>query len=569
MQLNEILNVQDLSAETYLLDKTFVISHERAFYNSVRSKYKVLSENAVTKFTAKYASLKDINDLIDGAPQIFIESIDDVLNEILQDIISVGIYEIDKNKIIELAYQGKYFDDFSNYYSKVLNSCNSIYQDLNITKENRNQNLQNAGNWTVATIGGTLFDAWTNQLEVDSMNLTETLAVAGVNAILNSASEYAANNKLEGIFESPTVKNGFTESVYESCFSLHKLLIDFMESLSGQKQLPGAVSEEDKQRARAMFNNFSTLKLDVDKQQDFINRIFTLDPYEPDYYSYMICHYGDQDQSISDLAKFFTVNTDGIKKDLLSQFVQEHSGTTEEDAAKCKQDLISYGKYLGLQSVYGTEAMGNIMARQKKLDLEFRTVDGIEFETRDDASHAREELKGITQFMQDIKPPLKDATLSYERNLLEQRAALDAAYQTAVKKKYLEQIDQLDEQFDKQFRNISLFKTAETREEAAREKAYHFVKTQNLLTLEDITTAYSNLENEFLPEVGITLEEAEKATAYLEQIKSEIEQGVPQEGLENKKISILGDQSINQLADKAKSQLADKAKKGFKGLFKK
>lgn len=561
MILKDILEAQDLSADTILLDNTFTIPHERAQYNLIRSKYKELSEKASDDFLHKYEKLETIDDLLDSAPVLFIESIEAVLTEILQDIISIGIYDIDKEKVIQTAFEGKFFDPFSDYFKDVTNSCNKIYHDFNIKRQSREQNYQYVGNWTSATIGGTIFDAWSNQLQADAMNLTESLAVAGVNAVLNAASAYEANKKLNNIFKSAAVKNGFIESIYASSFNLHLLLIDLVEASGNQNTIQGSVQNADAEKALAMFHNFSTLNLDHDKQVEFINMIFALDPYQEEYYKYLIKTLGDHDNSISDLGAFFTVNISSIKNELAKDFVKEHIGYSEKDVKQCRTDLNSFADFIGLKTLGGTQAMELIVAREEKLDLEFRTVDGIVFETRDEASLAKEELAEITEIMKQISAPGKDATLSYERDLFQKRDTIDSTYQTQVKESYLKQLDDMDQKFDLQFRKISLIKTTETREEAAKEKAYLFVKAQKLINSDDVKQAYTELEESFLPEVGISLDEAVKATDYLKNIQSEIENGVSQEGFENKKIGIFGDQSINQVAGKAK--------KGLKGLFKK
>ena len=561
MRLNELLNAKDFTTETYLLNQPFTVTHDRALYNEIRSKYQVLSASAASKFAAGYEKFKTVDEMLDSTPSLFIDSISDVLNEILMDIISIGIYDIDKDKVVKVAFGGEYFNDFSDYFKSVLNSCDKIYRQYNVERESHNQNYQYAGNWSSVTIGGTLFDAWNNQIQADALNLTENLAVAGINAILDAASEASARSKLKDIFESPSIKSELVQSVYNSAFRLHFLLIDLVNSLTNVPSIPGVVSKEDSDRARAMFNNFATLVLDAEKQKEFIQLIFSLDPYQNDYYRFLIQKYGDSDHSISDLSSFFTVNTRGVKNELLTGYVQKHLGATENDAKQCYNELNGYAQTLGVDSLDGTEALQIITSQQRKLDREFRTVDGVVFKTRDEAAAAKEEYGRILDFMKDVHKAQLDSDLTYEEHLLEQRAQLDSTFQTKIKDKYLKLIDDYDNEFDQQFRKVSFLKTAETREEAAKEKAYLFVKSKKCTTMEDIENAYSDLENEFLPGMGITISDAVKATDYLNKIQGEIENGVSQEGFQNLKIGFMGDQSVNDMAKKAS--------KGLKGLFKK
>ena len=89
MRLNELLNAKDFTTETYLLNQPFTVTHDRALYNEIRSKYQVLSASAASKFAAGYEKFKTVDEMLDSTPSLFIDSISDVLNEILMDIISI------------------------------------------------------------------------------------------------------------------------------------------------------------------------------------------------------------------------------------------------------------------------------------------------------------------------------------------------------------------------------------------------------------------------------------------------------------------------------------------------
>ena len=114
MDLNAILKQENHSVNVSLFGYDFYISPERNVYNVIRNKYKGLAISAKEKFEKLSTELTDINDLLNSVPSGFVVSMEDALLELLQDIISLDIYTIDKDAVIEMAFNGDYFNHFSN-----------------------------------------------------------------------------------------------------------------------------------------------------------------------------------------------------------------------------------------------------------------------------------------------------------------------------------------------------------------------------------------------------------------------------------------------------------------------
>ena len=87
-----------------------------------------------------------------------------------------------------------------------------------------------------------------------------------------------------------------------------------------------------------------------------------------------------------------------------------------------------------------------------------------------------------------------------------------------LKQKYLGRFDQYLSDFDKKFCSMGIFKKGD-RKQAARDKALKYVKKLDCSSPDKVSEAYVLLQ-EFLPRVGITLEEAGEAVQYLEKKKS-------------------------------------------------
>ena len=136
----------------------------------------------------------------------------------------------------------------------------------------------------------------------------------------------------------------------------------------------------------------------------------------------------------------------------------------------------------------------------------------IVFDTREEADLAKEELLKIQEIMKTISAPNKESTLSYENDLREKQDKIKQ-FQTAVKEKYIEKIEKYLADFDKKFRGENFFSSGMTREDAGNEKALKYVKTLPVDSYENLDKA-RELLIAYLPEVGITIEQATLANEY-------------------------------------------------------
>lgn len=206
------------------------------------------------------------------------------------------------------------------------------------------------------------------------------------------------------------------------------------------------------------------------------------------------------------------------KDDLALRFVKENQGSTEEDAKEAKAKLISYCAEIGLTADENRMCIKYIDRVLADFDLKYRTVDQVVCETREGADLARSELEGIRGFMRQISEPTSDSLLDYESGLLEKKKEFEEAFQSELKQKYLNQIEKYLADFDRKFCSVGLFKKVD-RKQAGRDRALKYVKKLDCSSPDKVAEAYRMLE-EFLPKVGITLEEAVEAVQYLEKKKS-------------------------------------------------
>ena len=325
--LKNIIESENHELKTQFCNVPFTITPDRNIYNIIRNKYKELALEAQTKFAEINEQFEDLDDLINNAPSAFVYCIEKALLELIQDIISVDIYTIDKDAVVNMAFDGVYFDEFTEAFKVIDKKYEKILTDLNDAEYARELRKESRPRWQSATFGGNAINAWSNQLDATAMNITEGIAYSLVNAVGNMMSRSYARSQIKELFNTMSLRQDMVNSVYDSCFNLHLLLLDIVEKNTAIK-FDGTVSAADTQKAQAMFNNMMSISLPTEKRDAFIVQIFELDPYEDSFYSKLIDTMGDEDDSIGKFSEFFGVNIFDIKNDILARFVNDNIGET-------------------------------------------------------------------------------------------------------------------------------------------------------------------------------------------------------------------------------------------------
>lgn len=148
--------------------------------------------------------------------------------------------------------------------------------------------------------------------------------------------------------------------------------------------------------------------------------------------------------------------------------------------------------------------------------LNVNTVDGIAFNSKEEAEAARAELAEITAIMSDVPKPNPDLLLDYEQKLFDVKAKLES-YKTPIKDKYIAIIDDYIAKFDTTFKTTGAFSKAETRQQAAQIRALKLVKSiaPTGCTYDDVDKAIKALDDT-LPKLGIDKALATDATDYIQ-----------------------------------------------------
>ena len=245
------------------------------------------------------------------------------------------------------------------------------------------------------------------------------------------------------------IKDEFTYICYSMVDSFADALYDFEKI-----DLRDPVSADDYKRSRAMMKNLENNKIPENKIDDVAFEIFQKHPFMAEIIEWAVEHYGDSEGHFQQIADAFHIDITEKKKNILQAAYNKIDFSTEENLLQGKKQLEDKEKDFKITI---DEFHNKIDTALKEFDLKARTVDGIEYETREIAAKARE----LGAFFNSLD-------FSSEENILQsQKAFLEKEKEIGLKNSSLEQ--KISDMLKVEDQNARVYNGIEyaTREEAA------------------------------------------------------------------------------------------------------
>lgn len=520
----------------------FHVPVKRIQYTLLRNKYYALAMDAKHEYEKSWGNFTTCKEFLSMSDKTFISCLEPGIEELKNDLISMGIFDIDSDTLLEYADKSGYFTQYQKTYDDFAQRAQLIDQNLQYQKDVREYRKDTRAKW----VGGTFskqsnyINDYMHQAELGMRNLAEGAGHSVINAFGNMASTANANKQLSQLFSNQEVRVLFNEGVMFAVWNLHLALIDFLFNRL-DVDIWDIPEEDDTIRARRLLNNLGSEVLTENERKAMLLQSFQLNPYSVKLYAAMLNNYLDEEKSITEIAEYFGIDLTNEKEKMAMGFLQENIGNSEDEALQAKEELLKFYSKLNLNNIEDLPSYRYINELLSKYDIEYRTVDSVLMETRDEADIARKELTDILAFMKGIQPPTKESTLEYEKALEDKMDEFQERFQSKLKEKYLSVMEKYLKNFDDKFCTISLFKKG-TRKEAAKVKALNFMKRQELSTADKREDAWNKLKD-YLPKIGLSEEEATEALELLKKKEHEELNG--------------------------KESTISKISKGFSGIFKK
>lgn len=304
-------------AHEFMIGKEkLMISDELAAYNELRQEFMPLANKAEEMFKELY--LKDNHDfesMLNNFPDHVMMSLNIVIDYCISKMIENGIYDIDREMFVS-EYCVNYISVVERF-EEYLDKFNEINGDLEAAKEYREYRKATRGMFVG---GGFGFEGAVKGIATaGAMNMASGLLHSVANAIGNKWDKAAAKYRMEAIYNDPLTLCDLASSVWESAFNMHYAFIEVLENRN-DIVIP-KFSQDNIRKSQAIYSNIRRLQLPFEQAQKLLCEMFALQPYEYEYYQYVILEYGDRNNQLQKIGEFFHINIDEMKIVMLREII--------------------------------------------------------------------------------------------------------------------------------------------------------------------------------------------------------------------------------------------------------
>ncbi|MGM9553968.1 MAG: hypothetical protein ACI3V2_06640 [Faecousia sp.] len=494
-----------------ILDYTLHITKMRDAYNTIRKTYQAAADQAEKQFRQIYQEEnQSLEDVVKNAQAQFVRCIAPVLDMSIDQLISLHVQTIDRKRFLD--QYGSYIDEFSEPFEEIQDKYMEIVCTEEELDEYRRQRRLNRGRVVGGGFG--LSGAVQGMATAGALNLAAGAAHAVFNGIAKIGSSIKASNKMRRIFKDDETLDTLACGVWRSAFLCHRALIHCVDAHM-HMGLDASVSEDAQEEAAAILENAYHRIKDEEEQQEAFIKSLNRNPYAPKWYRYALEVFFDEDGSIEAAADYFGMNRNGeiraYKQTLLNAAGEDLTYQDEAGALQAKEELEKYCKLFHYEGTL--EKMRKIQEDLIRFDLEARSVDGIVFDAREEASAAREELAQIQTIMQETDE-WDIASLALAQDKLKE-------FRTPIAVKYQQRADDLYCVVDLWLRTVDGMEFPDRMESAAArrefqkiQKAMREVDRENIHALRcvqcEINACVTPIAEKYKKEIETVCAEAEQ-----------------------------------------------------------
>lgn len=251
------------------------------------------------------------------------------------------------------------------------------------------------------------------------------------NKAYSKYSKVSNEEEKEKIFRDE-LKSELAQSVRHNVFCIHYAIVDALRA-NGITNVSKYVSIEAEEKSKALFNNLKSGLIPNDKEERIIKEIISNNPYNKSIYIYLLNKLGDKDGSIGNATEFLEINISREKRQLIKKYYNSLSTDTEKITLESLEKFKAYAESINVSDINWYISEFNRIL--KNHDIKIRTIDGILFETREEASLAKKEYLEIKSIRNNI-------TCNTEKYISDAIKKIEEKnFKTAIKDKHLNELN--------------------------------------------------------------------------------------------------------------------------------
>lgn len=379
-------------SEFNFLGQKVSFSAPRINYINIKKMYNDIAIKANDAFYKIYKSYGSIEQLIKNCEdkvhnEIFVKMI---IPSTFSYIHAQEIYSVNEQSLYNTCYP--YFKEsfMEQFYLTITCDYEEIMDEKNDAADYRKE--RKAGRSKAVGYGFGLSGQLKASAKAGAVNMATGLGHSMVNAMGNAASSIAAAAKTTALFHNKENMEYLADCVTDVIRKVMNKTIAIVEANTNIRY--EEPSESQINEAKTIGNNVYNGVIPKDKIPYFLAQVLAVIPDAEWIYEFAIERYGDENQEIEKMAKAFGIDTFKIKKRILDSKCSDLAASMtydEEQVLAVKEKIAEVCKYFGYSNAALYLQAAN--KRLREIDIKLRTVEGVEYKTREIAKDVSEDFK--------------------------------------------------------------------------------------------------------------------------------------------------------------------------------
>lgn len=377
--------------EFNILYQKILFSNERVNYYLMTQKYQCLALESAELLKKKYSQHGSLKGVVEHLEEDALKIFYDVLEKSMVCIQQEGVYTVDLESLAKCCEEC--FEEFEEPFDIICDKYEEIVDVQREASEYRRE--RKASRTKYRGYGYGIGGAISSGIKAGTMNMATGIGHSLVNAIGNTGSGAVSSVKQSNIYNDKSVVNSLVNGMYEAVYEVGFEVMDIISEHTNIKYED--ISEKEEAEARALSNNILRNGIPEDKLCVAIVRSLQLNPENEELMKYVIDHYGDADCEIEKLGDFFGFDLKKMKKKRIDEKfgkLEKKEYSTEEELIKEKEQIIQLCQKYGIEN---KEYVKVLDEKWQVIDKKLRTVEGVEYRTRDIARNVEKDISTFNQ----------------------------------------------------------------------------------------------------------------------------------------------------------------------------
>lgn len=408
--------------EYNLLNCKLHYSEDLRRYNGIKNDFIKKAKQEKERLTKLFISSSlDYTEVDRVANDILINTIEDYIIPLLIENEIVGI---DLSKFIKLHKKNR----FSNRNLFILNEednalkkardSSSHYSTFKIT-------LHHMGEKLLSPLKGENTKRVISKLRENTLRATKSIKKVN-NNLINYISKHNIINREEHIVRVSTF-------IFNDILNMHYTVIEILNSILNS-DISIYPSSEIREEIKSRLNNIKRYEIDKVLLSKILKQSIEENPYDEELYSIILEKYGDENGELENLANIFNVDLDRCKNDLLEIKFKALDLSTEEKCKNQKLEFIEFSRKINENKI--GKYLIEFNRYLSRFDIDFRTVEGKFFYTREEAILAKQDKIRLDIICSRFKELNENELHEIRKDII------DSNFKTNLYKVYLDKIDQ-------------------------------------------------------------------------------------------------------------------------------